>query len=79
MAKLGFPLYRRLSGNMFFAVGSENFALVDQIGSFSAHTYGGGLRCRLNTKQDISGYVARQDRSTSRTQTSFGVSYGFRF
>jgi tetratricopeptide (TPR) repeat protein len=79
MAKLSFPLHRRLTANTFFAVGSENFALVDQIGSFSAHTYGGGLRCRVNGRQDISGYVARQDRSNSRTQTSFGVSYGFRF
>ena len=79
MAKVGFPLHRRLIANTFFAVGSENFALVDQIGSFSARTYGGGLLCRLNSRQDISGYVARQDRSTSRTQTSFGVSYGFRF
>jgi tetratricopeptide (TPR) repeat protein len=79
MAKLSFPLHHRLTTNTFFAVGSENFALVDQIGSFSAHTYGGGLRCRLNSRQDISGYVARQDRSNSRTQTSFGVSYGFRF
>ena len=79
MTKLGFPLRRWLAGNTFFAVGFENFALVDQIGSFSAHTYGGGLRCRLNNTQDVSGYVARQDRSTSRTQTSFGVSYGLRF
>jgi tetratricopeptide (TPR) repeat protein len=79
MAKLSFPFHPSLTGNTFFAVGSENFALVDQIGSFSARTYGGGLRYRLNSTQDISVYVSRQDRSTGRTQTSFGVSYGIRF
>lgn len=78
-AKLGFPLHRRLTGNTFFAVGSENFALVDQIGSFSARTYGGGLRYRVSGTQDISAYGSWQDRSTGRTQTSFGVSYGIRF
>ena len=79
MVKLGFPLRHRLTGNTFFAVGSENFALADQIGSFSARTYGGGLRFRMTSSQDFDGYIAKQDRSTGRTQTSFGVSYGFRF
>jgi hypothetical protein len=79
MAKLGFPLHRQLTGNTFFAVGSENFALVDQIGSFSARTYGVGLRFRITATQDFDGYFAKQDRSTGRTQTSAGVSYGFRF
>jgi tetratricopeptide (TPR) repeat protein len=79
MAKLGFPLHRRVTGNTFFAVGSENFALIDQIGSFSARTYGGGVRWWVTSTHDISSYVAKQDRSTGRTQTSFGVSYGFRF
>ena len=79
LTKLGFPLHRRLTANTFFAVGSENFALVDQIGSFSARTYGGGTRFRFSASQDISGYIARQDRSKGRTQTSYGVSYGIRF
>jgi len=79
LTKLGFPLHRRLTANTFFAVGSENFALVDQIGSFSARTYGGGTRFRFSASQDISGYIARQDRSRGRTQTSYGVSYGIRF
>jgi len=42
--RLDFPLYRRLSGNIFFGVGTEDFALVDQVGRFSARTFGGGLR-----------------------------------
>jgi tetratricopeptide (TPR) repeat protein len=46
--RLAFPLAhwseKRLSGNVFFAVGTEDFALVDQIGRFASQTYGGGLR-----------------------------------
>jgi hypothetical protein len=42
--KLAFPLQRRVTGNIFFAVGSEDFPQIDQVGRFSAHTFGGGLR-----------------------------------
>ena len=37
-----------------FAVGTENFAESDQIGRFSAHTYGGGLRYRLTAGARLS-------------------------
>lgn len=77
--RLGFPLFRRLSGNLTFAVGSESFAEIDQTGRFAARTFGGGLRLALNHTQDITGYVAAQDRSQGRSETSGGVSYGFRF
>ena len=77
--RLGFPLFRRLSGNLTFAVGSESFAEIDQTGRFAARTFGGGLRYVLNNTQDITGYVAAQDRSQGRSQTSWGLSYGFRF
>jgi tetratricopeptide (TPR) repeat protein len=77
--KLGFPLQRRVTGNVFFGVGSENFAQIDQIGRFSAHTFGGGLRYRFGTSQDITGYVARQYRTQGQIDTSFGLSYGIRF
>jgi hypothetical protein len=77
--RLGFPLHRRLSGNISFGIGSENFAQVDQIGHFSARTFAGGLRCRLTEIQDITGYVAVQERSQNRTQKSFGLSYGIHF
>jgi tetratricopeptide (TPR) repeat protein len=77
--KVGFPLARRLSGSALFAVGAENFAQVDQIGRLSARTYGGGLRYRFAEAQDITGFVARQQREHGQTQTSLGLSYGIRF
>jgi tetratricopeptide (TPR) repeat protein len=77
--KLGFPLQRRVTGNVFFGVGSDNFAQIDQIGRFSAHTFGGGLRYQFAARQDINGYAARQDRTGGLVDTSFGLSYGIRF
>ena len=77
--KLGFPLRHRLTGNLFYAVGSEDFSQVDQIGRIATHTYGGGLRYQLAEKQDVTGYVDRQDRTHGQTETSFGLSYGIRF
>jgi tetratricopeptide (TPR) repeat protein len=78
-SKLGFPLYRRLSGNILYGVGSENFSQIDQVGQFSAHTYGGGLRYLFVDRQDVQGYIARQDRSQGLTDTTLGLSYGIRF
>jgi tetratricopeptide (TPR) repeat protein len=78
-ARLGFPLYRSLSGDVTFGSGTENFAQIDQIGHFSARTYAGGLKYRLSSSQEIRGYVAVQDRSAGETQNSFGLSYGFHF
>jgi tetratricopeptide (TPR) repeat protein len=77
--KLGFPLERRVTGNVFFAVGTENFAQIDQIGRFSGHTFGGGLRYQFATRQDINGYVARQNRNQGQNDTSLGLSYGIHF
>ena len=77
--RIGFPLFRRLAGNVLFAVGAENFAQVDQIGRLSARTYGGGVRYRFAESQDVTGFVARQDREYGQTQTSLGLSYGIRF
>jgi tetratricopeptide (TPR) repeat protein len=70
---------RELSANGFFAVGTEDFAQVDQIGSFASQTYGGGLRFRFTPRQDITGYAAFQQRTQDRAQTSLGFSYGIRF
>jgi len=78
-ARLGVPLFRSLSGNLLFAVGAENFAQVDQIGRLSARTYGGGLRYRFSESQDVTAFVARQDRAYGQKQTSLGLSYGIRF
>ncbi len=79
LTRLSFPLYRHLSGNAFFALGTENFALVDQVGRFSARTFGGGLRYRFPNGQELAGYGAWQKRSQGRTQTSYGVSYAIHF
>jgi tetratricopeptide (TPR) repeat protein len=81
--RISFPLSRwgerRLSGNVSFAVGTEDFALVDQIGSFSSQTYAGGWSFRLNAWQDVTGYAAFQQRTRGHTQTSFGFSYAIHF
>jgi len=83
MARLGFPLahwsHTKLSGNISFAVGTENFAIVDQIGSFASQTYGGGLRLQITDRQDLTGFGGYQRRTQNRTDTSFGLSYGIHF
>lgn len=79
LTRLQLPLGSRLTGQTFFAVGTENFAEVDEVGHFSAHTFGGGLRYRFAPNQDISGYAAYQNRFVNESQTSFGLSYGIRF
>lgn len=83
MTRLGFPLMRwkdrRVGGNAFFGVGTENFAQVDQIGEFSSQTYGGGLRFQLTAFQDVTGFAAYQRRSQNRDESSFGFGYGIRF
>lgn len=78
--RLSFPLRsEQLRGNISFGVGTENFAKVEEVGSFSARTFAGGLKYQINARQDIGGYVAYQARSQQRTQTSVGFSYGIRF
>lgn len=83
LSRVGFPLARwgdaRLSGNIFFAAGAENFAVVDQIGSFSAQTYGGGVKFQIASRQDVAGFAGLQKRTQNRTDTSFGLSYGIHF
>jgi tetratricopeptide (TPR) repeat protein len=83
ITRLTFPLIGeerpRLGGNLFFAVGTENFTSVDQIGHFSSHTFGGGLQLRLTDRQYLKATSGYQQRTQGRTQTSFDVSYGFHF
>lgn len=78
-ARLSIPLHPRLRANFGFAVGTENFAKVDELGRFSARTYTGGVRFQFSRTQDIGAIVAFQQRTAGRTQTSVGVSYGIRF
>lgn len=79
LTRLRFPLHRRGTGNVFYGVGTENFALADQVGRFSARTWGGGARFEISPRQDVSFHALYQDRSRGRTQTSFGLGYGIRF
>ena len=83
LARVGFPLKRaprkQLSGNLFYAAGTEDFAQVDQIGRFASQTYGGGLRFQFTPRQDISGYASYQNRTQNRTDLNFGFSYGIHF
>jgi tetratricopeptide (TPR) repeat protein len=83
ITRLGFPLARwrekRLSGNVFFAAGTENFAQVDQLGKFASQTYGAGLRLQMTPRQDVTGYAAYQKRTHNTADTSFGLSYGLHF
>jgi hypothetical protein len=83
MGRLGFPLAHwrdeRISGNVFFATGTEDFAQVDQIGRFASQTYGGGLRFQITARQDVTGYAGFQKRTQDKTDTSFGMSYGIHF
>ena len=83
MTQLKFPLTRwkdrRVGGNVMFAIGTENFAEVNQIGELSSHTYGGGLRFQFTAVQDVTGFAAYQRRSQNRDESSFGFGYGIRF
>jgi tetratricopeptide (TPR) repeat protein len=83
LSKLSFPLNHveshQLGGNVFYATGTENYAQVDQIGHFSAHTYGGGLHFQLAAAQDVSGFAGYETRSAGQNQITFGLVYGIRF
>jgi tetratricopeptide (TPR) repeat protein len=70
---------KRLSGTVFFATGTEDFAQVDQIGRFASQTYGGGMRFQLTARQDATAFASYQKRTQDRTDTNFGLSYGIHF
>jgi tetratricopeptide (TPR) repeat protein len=69
----------RLLLNLTFAVGSENFNELDQVGAFASRTYGGGFRLGLSEKQYLNFYAATQDRNGGNAEGIYGVSYGLRF
>lgn len=83
IARLGFPLARweerRLTGNLSFAAGTEDFAVVDQIGSLSSQTYGGGVRLLITAGQDVTAFAGYQRRTQNRSDMMFGVGYGIHF
>jgi hypothetical protein len=82
-SKLEFPLPRvnaeRLLLNATFAVGSENFGELDQVGAFASRTFGGGARVGFTSRQFCNFYAARQLRNGGRTENMYGASYGVRF
>ena len=83
MSRVNLPLgriaSRRLSGNMFYQLGAEDFAQVDQISSFSAHSYGGGTKLELTPHQAFNFFAAYQKRTNGQTQTSYGAGYDLHF
>jgi tetratricopeptide (TPR) repeat protein len=83
ITRISFPIAGngpcQLGGSLSYAVGTENFGTVDQIGRFSSQTYGGGLRLRFTSRQDVAGVATYQKRTQDRSQTSFGFTYGIRF
>ena len=82
-SRLDFPLPRMSAGrllmNVTFAVGSENFSELDQVGAFASRTFGGGFRVGLSERQYVNFYVARQYRNGGNMEGMYGVSYGLRF
>ena len=83
ITRIGFPIAgndkNRLEGNLLFAVGTEDFAEVNQIGHFSSQTYGGGLKLQLTERQYVRGIAGYQKRTQDRSEISFGLNYGVRF
>ena len=77
--RLSCPVRQRITEHAFYGAGTENFAVADQSGRFSARTFGGGARFQVTPLQDVTFYTLYQDRSQERNQTSIGFSYGFRF
>ncbi len=77
--RLAFPVTGRLGGHVLFSAGTEDFSYFDQLLQTSARTWGGGLRLRIASGQEITGYGQYQSRSNDQAQTSFGVSYAIHF
>ena len=83
IARLALPIRSwgdaRVTGNVFFGVGSENFGLLDQIGRFASQTYGGGLHWEWSVRQFIGYTFSYQRRTQARTDAYHGITYGFHF
>ncbi len=77
-ARLVVPLSEHLTGDVFYANGAENLALADQVGRFSAQTYGGGARYRIGP-HEIGTHIYYQTRTLGQTQTTVSLGYAYRF
>jgi len=83
MTRLGFPIAgrdeHRLGGNIFLARGTENFAQVDQIGSFSAQTYGGRIARSTDRTPGLDGLRSLSEAHAGPDADKFRTYYGIRF
>src|SRR5260370_2192896 len=75
IGRLGFPLAhwgeRGLSGNVFFAAGTENFAQVDQIGGVSSATHSGGPRVPGTAPRGVEHLLVSHTTAANPRDTSF--------
>ena len=73
---------RTFSPYILFAIGAESFESAvssEQLGKFTAHTYGGGTEIRLSARQGLRLGYFYQRRTQGRQEQSFGASYYFSF
>lgn len=77
-ARLIVPLSAHLTGDVFYANGAENLTFADQVGRFSARTYGGGARYRIGP-HEIGTHIYYQNRMLGQTQTTVSLGYAYRF
>jgi hypothetical protein len=78
LTRLTFPLHRSLTGNLVFAMGTENLGTLDRLLWGSTRAAGGGVRIRLASGQELITFLELRHFSGSQSQTSFGLAYAFR-
>jgi YaiO family outer membrane protein len=78
MARLTFPMVRKIRPDILYANGAENMMLADQVGRFSARTYGGGARYMIGA-HEIGTHVYYQNRSQGQSAITTSMNYSFRF
>jgi len=82
-SKLQFPIFpsenHRVDGDLLFAYGREDFSQLDQLGSFTSHTYGGGLGFEIAKGQSLKGFALYQTRTHHQSYLGFGAQYGIHF
>jgi len=80
--KLVWDTNRIFSPYILFATGAESFEAAvsaEQLGRFSAHTYGGGAEIRVSPRQGLHVGYFFQRRTQGHQEQSFGASYYFSF
>ncbi len=77
--RLVFPVAGRVTGYALFGIGTETLGLVDQMRELPARSWGGGLRIRVNSDQELHAYALYQRLSRGQAETGIGMSYAFHF